>query len=156
MALRAIAASLTTGTVTSVSTPNVSAAGVQFTTTNGSTTPSISESASVGFLEVPANSQSAAYTTVLTDSGKSIDHPAADANARTFTIDSNANVPYPVGTCISFSNMSANAVTIAITSDTMYLAGTGTTGSRTLAQYGVATARKILSTTWLISGTNLT
>lgn len=113
-------------------------------------------SASIGYLEVPPNSQSAAYTTVLTDSGKSIDHPAADANARTFTIDSNANVPYPVGTCISFSNMSANSVTIAITSDTMYLAGTGSTGSRTLAQYGVATARKLLSTTWLISGTNLT
>lgn len=111
---------------------------------------------SVGFRTVPANSQSAAYTTVLADSGKSIDHPATDANARTFTIDSNANVAYPIGTCISFSNMTSQAVTIAITSDTMYLAGTGSTGSRTLAQYGVATARKILSTTWLISGTNLT
>ena len=111
---------------------------------------------SAGWIGVPGNAQSAAYTTVISDSGKSIDHPAADANARTFTIDSNANVPYPVGTCICFSNMTANVVTISITSDTMYLAGAGTTGSRSLAQYGVATARKILSTTWLISGTGLT
>jgi hypothetical protein len=112
--------------------------------------------ASVGFRNVPANSQSAAYTTVAADSGKSIDHPSTDANARTFTIDSNANVAYPVGTCITFTNMTANVVTIAITSDTMYLAGTGATGSRSLAQYGVATARKLTSTTWLISGTGLT
>lgn len=109
-----------------------------------------------GFLNVPSNSQSAAYTTVMSDSGKSIDHPSTDANARTFTIDSNANVPYRIGTCISFSNMTSNVVTIAITSDTMYLAGTGTTGSRSLAQYGTATARKLTSTTWLISGVGLT
>ena len=41
-----------------------------------------------------------------------------DANARTFTIDSNANVAYVIGTIIEFVNMSASAVTIAITSDT--------------------------------------
>lgn len=109
-----------------------------------------------GYLNIPANSQSTAYTTMMSDAGKSIDHPSTDANARTFTIDSNANVPYPVGTCLSFSNMTSNVVTIAITSDTMYLAGTGTTGSRSLAQYGTATARKLTSTTWLISGVGLT
>lgn len=114
------------------------------------------EGVEIGYLQVPSNSQSAAYTTVLNDGGKSIDHPSTDANARTFTIDSNANVAYPVGTTISFSNMTANVVTIAITSDTMYLAGTGTTGSRSLAQYGTATARKLTSTTWLISGIGLT
>lgn len=106
-------------------------------------------------LEVTANSQSANYTTVLSDSGKSIDHPSTDANARTFTIDSNANVAYPIGTCISFSNMTANVVSIAITSDTLYLAGPGTTGTRSLAQYGIATARKLTSTTWIIGGTGL-
>jgi hypothetical protein len=109
-----------------------------------------------GFRNIPANGQSAAYTTVAADSGKSIDHPSTDANARTFTIDSNANVPYPAGTCITFTNMTSQVVTIAITTDTMYLAGTGTTGSRSLAQYGIATARKLTSTTWLISGTGLT
>ena len=113
-------------------------------------------SANIGYLEVPANSQSANYTLVLADSGKAIDHPSTDANARTFTIPANASVAYPVGTVISFSNMTSQAVTIAITTDTLYWAGTGTTGSRTLAQYGVATARKLTSTTWLISGVGLT
>lgn len=111
---------------------------------------------SVGFRNIPINSQSAAYTTVLSDSGKTILHPSTDANAQTFTIDSNANVAYPLGTAITFINMTSQVVTIAITSDTMYLAGTGTTGSRSLAQYGMATAIKLTSTTWIISGNGLT
>jgi hypothetical protein len=104
---------------------------------------------------VRQNSQSAAYTTVLADGGKHILHPAADNNARTFTIDSNANVAYPIGTAITFVN-EINTVTIAITSDTLTLAGTGTTGSRTLAANGLATALKVGTTKWVISGTGLT
>jgi hypothetical protein len=110
----------------------------------------------VGFRNIPINSQSAAYTTVLADSGKVIFHPSTDANARTFTIDSNANVAYPIGTAITFINMTSQVVTIAITTDTMYLSSAGTTGSRSLAQYGSATAIKMTSTTWLISGSGLT
>ena len=110
----------------------------------------------VGFRNIPFNSQSTAYTTVLADSGKVIYHPATDANVRTFTIDSNTNVPYIIGTAITFINMTTQVVTIAITTDTMYLSGAGTTGSRSLALYGSATAIKMTSTTWLISGTNLT
>ena len=110
----------------------------------------------VGFRNIPQNSQSAAYTTVLADAGKHIFHPSGDANARTFTIDSNANVAYPIGTAITFINMTSQVVTIAITSDTMYLSAAGTTGSRSLAQYGSATAIKMTSTTWLISGSGLT
>jgi len=47
-------------------------------------------------------------------------------------------------------------VSIAITTDTMYLAGTGTTGTRTLAAYGMATAVKVAATTWYINGSGLT
>lgn len=101
------------------------------------------------------NSQSAAYTTVLGDAGKHILHPTTDNNARTFTIDSNANVAYVIGTAITFVNM-MNTVTIAITSDTMTLAGGVLTGSRTLAVNGIATALKLTSTTWLISGSGIT
>ena len=52
--------------------------------------------------------------------------------------------------------MTSQVVTIAITTDTMYLSDAGTTGSRSLAQYGSATAIKITSTNWLISGSGLT
>jgi hypothetical protein len=86
----------------------------------------------VGFRNTPVNSQSADYTLVLADSGKTIFHPVADDNARTFTIPANSSVAYAVGTVVTFVNL-INTVTIAITTDTMYLAGAGTTGSRTLA-----------------------
>jgi hypothetical protein len=116
---------------------------------------SVGTAYSAGFLEVPQNSRSAAYTTVLADAGKQIYHPSTDANARTFTIDSNANVAYPIGTTLTFINETSNVVTIAITSDTLVLAGTGTTGSRSLAQYGMKTAVKVTSTRWFINGVGL-
>jgi hypothetical protein len=110
---------------------------------------------SVGFRNAPVNSQTADYDLLSTDSGKTIFHPASDNNARTFTIPSNSNVAFTVGTVITFMNL-ANTVTIAITSDTMYLAGDGATGSRTLAEYGVASALKANTTAWVISGNGLT
>ena len=111
----------------------------------------------VGFKNIPQNSQSAAYTLVLSDAGKHIFHPSADTTARTFTIPANSSVPYPIGTAITFINQNgAGVVTIAITSDTMRLSPAGTTGSRTLAANGSATAIKVTSTEWLISGSGLT
>ena len=110
----------------------------------------------VGFLNIPQNSQSAAYTLVLADAGKHIFHPSGDANARTYTIPANSSVAYTIGTAITFINMTSQVVTIAITTDTMYLSSAGTTGSRSLAQYGSATAIKMTTTTWLISGSGLT
>lgn len=110
----------------------------------------------IGFRNIPQNSQSAAYTTVLGDAGKHLYHPSADVTARTWTIDSNANVPYVIGTAITFINdNAAGVITISITADTMRLAGAGTTGSRTLAANGVATAIKMTATSWIISGTGL-
>ena len=111
---------------------------------------------SVGFRNIPQNSQSAAYTLVLADAGKHIFHPVGDNNARTFTIPANSSVAYPIGTAITFINMAVANVTISITTDTLTLSPAGTTGSRTLARYGSATAIKITSTEWLISGSGLT
>lgn len=106
--------------------------------------------------QIQQNSQSAAYTLVLADAGKHILHPSADTTARTFTIPANASVAYPIGTALTFVNQNAaGAVTIAITTDTMRLAGAGTLGNRTLAANGIATALKITATEWIISGTGL-
>jgi hypothetical protein len=114
---------------------------------------------SVGYLNVPQNAQTGAYTLVLADGGKHIYH-ASGAAAATYTIPVATSVAYPIGTVISFVNLSANNVTIAITTDTMYLVGYGSTGSRTLSQYGVATATKVSGTSsagiWIISGVGLT
>jgi hypothetical protein len=110
----------------------------------------------IGYINIPQNSQSAAYTCVLADAGKHIFHPSTDATARTFTIPANSSVAYPIGTAISFINMTSQVVSIAITTDTMYLSSAGTTGTRSLAQYGTATAVKIESNKWIISGAGLT
>jgi len=110
----------------------------------------------VGFKTIPQNSRSAAYTLVLGDSGKHIFHPSVDTTARIFTIPANASVAYPIGTALTFINQNAaGVVTISITTDTMRLAGAGSTGNRTLAANGVATAIKVTSTEWIISGAGL-
>ena len=109
----------------------------------------------VGTLIMPQNSQTTSYTAVLGDSGKHIYF--GSGSSITATIPANASVAYPTGTTLTFVNMTSGNVSIAITTDTMYLAGaaSSTTGTRTLAQYGVATAIKLAATTWIISGTNL-
>lgn len=106
----------------------------------------------IGYMGIPQNSTTTgAYTVAAADAGKHIYSTAT----RTITIDSNTNLALPVGTAITFIAATGATVTIAITTDTMYLAGSGSTGSRTLAAFGMATAIKITSTTWIISGNGL-
>lgn len=128
---------------------------VAFTTTTFRLTIARVDGASVAEGLSLINSQSVAYTLVLSDRGKTLLHPTADNVARTFTIPANASVAYPIGTSIRFVNQ-INTVTIAINTDTLTLSPGGTTGSRTLAANGVADAIKIASTSWYISGSGLT
>jgi len=109
----------------------------------------------VGYMGIPQNSQNGAYNVVLGDAGKHIYHPTGQA-AATYTFPANSNVSFTVGSAVTIINGSANNVTIALTTDTLYLSSNGATGSRTLAQWGVATAVKIENTTWVISGSNIT
>lgn len=108
----------------------------------------------IGFRRIPQRFSSTNTTTVAADDGGHLYHPTTDDNPRTFTIDSNANVAYPVGTAITFVN-DQNTLTIAITDDTLVWAEDGSTGSRTLAENGIATALKVTSTRWIISGVGL-
>lgn len=111
----------------------------------------------IGYLGIPQNSQSADYTLVASDASKHIYHPAADTTNRTWTIPANASVAYPIGTAITFiTDTGAGNITISINSDTLVLAGPGTTGDRTLTSPASATAVKVTSTRWIISGTGIT
>lgn len=103
-------------------------------------------------------SDSSARAIVLEDANtRFLLHPSADTTARTWTIPANGSVPFPVGSVLRFVNQNAaGVITIAITTDTMRLAGAGTTGSRSLAANGLAEAIKIATTEWIISGTGLT
>jgi hypothetical protein len=108
-----------------------------------------------GFMGMPQNAKTASYTLVASDAGKHIYFSGTTAS-QIITIPANGSVAYQIGTTITFINLASVSVSIAITTDTMYLAGPGTTGTRTLAAYGMATAVKITSTSWIISGNGLT
>lgn len=126
------------------------------TISGASNTLTVDGTNSVGFRNIPQNSQSTGYTLVLDDAGKHILHPTADTTARTYTIPANSSVAYPIGTAITFINQNgAGDITIALTSDTIRLADDGATGNRTLTENGVATCIKIAATEWIISGVGL-
>lgn len=138
----------------------------QFTAVNiGSASDTTVARASAGVIEVesvplfsniPQNSKSAAYTLVLGDAQQQIYHPSADTTARIWTIPANSSVAFPIGTAVTFINdNAAGVITISITTDTLRWMGTGGTGSRTLAANGIATAIKVTSTEWVISGTGV-
>lgn len=106
-----------------------------------------------GYLELPSNVQTGNYTAVLADSGKSI---IMNGTTLTATIPVNGSVPYPIGTVLTFININASALSIAIAvGGTLYLVATTTTGTRTLVENGLATAIKIGTDTWIISGSGL-
>ena len=110
------------------------------------------DAADPGYRGLPQNSQGVNYTAVLADADKHLYGTAAI----TFTIPANSSVAYAIGTFLTFINVHTAAISIAITTDTMTLAGTTTTGTRTLAQNGIATAVKVTATSWIISGAGLT
>lgn len=122
----------------------------------GTSSTSFASGADSRFAALPQNSQSAAYTLILSDAGKQIYHPSSDTTARTWTIPANASVAYPLATKIEILNdCSAGALTIPITTDTLEWFPAGTTGTRTLAACGMATLTKVATTKWVIVGSGL-
>jgi len=107
----------------------------------------------VGYLGAPVNQQDTNYTLVMGDAGKLIYHTSASTHA--WTIPANGSVAFPVGTVIAFINENGGGnVTIAITTDTLRWGSS--TGSRTLAANGTASAVKVTSTTWRLTGDGIT
>lgn len=113
-----------------------------------------SAASAIGFRGIPASGAGAsgAYTLVAADAGELV----YTTTSRTVTIPANSSVPFEIGTTIVFISGAGATTTIAITSDTLLLVGPGTTGTRTLAAHGMATAVKVAATTWYISGNGLT
>lgn len=120
----------------------------------GQVTTSNASASEVGFKGTPQNVQNGDYTLVLSDAGKAIVKSSGGAG-ETITVPANASVAFPVGTIIRIVNGGGGDLTIAITSDTMFLAGAALSGSRTLVNTGVAVLEKFNATVWLISGAGL-
>jgi hypothetical protein len=97
------------------------------------------------------NPQTGNYTLLVSDAGGTVVHTSGSPH--TFTIPSNASVPFVVGTMATFINEGAGLLSIAINSDTLKRCdGTSGTGTRTLAADSTATAIKVSSTVWRING----
>jgi hypothetical protein len=125
-----------------------------FTTTATTVATLPAGTVSLGYLGVPQNHQNANYTTVASDAGQHLYYDGS--SGYTWTIAANSSVAYHVGDAITFVNNGSTSVTIAIASDTLLWSPSGGTGSRTLAKYGMATAMKVGTTLWMLSGTGLT
>ena len=120
-------------------------AGSANLTFDGTTLTAASASDSIGNLRtVPVNSQTANYTLIASDAGKYISITTGGVNI--------PNSIFTVGQTISIYNNSSSSQTISAGSSTLILAGTATTGSRTLAQYGLATILCVASNTFVITG----
>jgi hypothetical protein len=137
------ATSITAGTTVTAGTSL--SAGTTVTAAT-SITAGTTASDSIGNLrDVPANAQTSAYVLVATDSGKYIAITTGGV-----TVPSSI---FSVGQTISVYNNSGTNQTITQGSGvTMILAGLGTTGNRTLAQYGLATLLCTASNTFVITG----
>jgi len=102
---------------------------------------------SIGYRGAPQEAKTGAYGLVLADAGKHISITTGGV-----TIPANSSQAFPVGTIIGVYNNSGSNQTISITTDTRRQAGTASTGSRTRAEYGFASLRKVDTTVWVITG----
>jgi hypothetical protein len=111
-------------------------------------------SGNAGTLELVQNPLSTSYGAEISDDGKHLYNTTS--GTITATIPANSSVAFPVGTMLTFVPGSGTILITIGGTDTLILAGPGTTTlPRTLTANGEATALKITTTSWLISGVNL-
>lgn len=102
---------------------------------------------SIGYRGIPANAKTGAYTLLLTDCGKHISITTGGV-----AIPANGTTAFPIGTTIGVYNDSASTQAITITTDTLRLGGSASTGTRTLAIRGFASLVKVNTTEWVALG----
>lgn len=107
----------------------------------------------MGYRGLPQNLQNASYTCVLADAGKHIGY--FSNSTPTYTIPANAAVPYDIGDTLTFVNGTGAGNMTIHCNDTMVWAATNTTGDRTIAPGGMATALKVAATLWYFSGSQV-
>ena len=122
-------------------------------TGTASATDEAANSYNIGWRDCPQNAKTANYQLLISDRGKQI---LMNGTSLTLTIPANGTVAFPLGTTLMVVNSNSTSLSIAITTDTMTLANGTTTGTRTLAQNGLATLTKVGTSNWLIAGTGVT
>lgn len=94
------------------------------------------------------------YTFVLADADNKL-VTASNASAQTYSIPTNANVAYPIGSQINIIAIGAGQVTInAVTSGTTTILSNGATAAapKLRVQYSSATCIKVATDTWYVVG----
>lgn len=128
---------LTNKTLTS---PTINNGTINNGTINGTTV----NGYGVGYINIPQNAQSTTYTPSSSDVGKHI------YTANTVTIPPGT---FNAGDVVMVVNNSSSSITVAAGSGvTLRLAGTTTTGSRTIANYGSATILCVASNVFSVAG----
>lgn len=149
------------GAATFTSTAGFSGAVTFTSTTNPTMNDGAGTQFAVGFREIPQNARTATYTIALSDSGKHVYYTTISTTTAV-VIPVNGTVAFPIGTVLTFINNGAAGGTLSFVpqgSDTFILAGTGASGTRSLARYGIATATKVAlasgNSTWYFNGTGV-
>lgn len=94
------------------------------------------------------------YTFVLTDANNTL-VTASNAASQTYSIPTNANVAYPIGSQINIIAIGAGQVTInAVTSGTTTVLSNGATAAspKLRVQYSSASLVKVATDTWYVIG----
>lgn len=144
-------ASIFTSTVTGI---NIGSSTIKTTAfpADGTTSTAAAGEGYMGMPQVVVSS--GGKTLAATDAGKHI--YVTTNNSQTITIPANTSVALPIGTTVVIVNASGISSSIAINTDTLRLANSTSTGTRSLASNGMCTLVKINSTEWIASGNGLT
>jgi hypothetical protein len=135
-----------TGNITGGNVTTVGLASVASLSVTGNTATVTSANYTIGYRDLP---QLTSFGTLAaTDGGKHY------YGSGTITIPANGTVSLAIGTAVLI--IATNTTTISPAGGvTLRWGGTSGTGSRTLAQFGVATLVKVDTNTWYVSGTGL-
>ena len=106
-----------------------------------------------GYVGTPQVSTAVDIAIVASHMGKQI---YFTVTGKVATIPANGTIAIGIGASFTVVNDTGVTSTIGITTDTLILANSATTGTRTLAAYGVAVFTKVTATKWIASGNGLT
>jgi hypothetical protein len=118
-------------------------------TVGGSITAGTTVSDSIGNLRnIPQNAQSSSYVLVATDNGKCISITTGGVTVPASIFSTGQNVAI-------YNNSSSNQTITQGSSVTLRLAGTTTTGNKTLLPYALATVFCVASNTFVVAGSGV-
>jgi hypothetical protein len=147
--------SLGTGVATWLGTPSSANLAAAVTDETGSgalvfgTTPTLSDPK----INLGIDAETASYTAVLANNSQLVTMNNASAN--TFSIPTDANVDFPVGTQITVLQIGAGQTTIqAVTAGTTTINSTGATANapKLRVRYSSATCLKLSANNWVVIG----